>query len=88
MDFLLLALYNVGAVAVAIAGLILERRGRPRLGIGLLFLSFFLILNLAVGGALLFVFVIVALYGALLGLPAFGIWYLVRRRRRGRDAAP
>jgi len=84
MNLLILVLYNLGAVAVAVSGLIFERRGRPRLGIALLFVSLFLILNLAVGGAILFVPFIVALYGTVFGLPILGIWLLVRRIRRGR----
>jgi hypothetical protein len=86
MNLLILVLYNLGAVAVAVAGLILERRGRQRLGIALLLVSFLLILNLAVGGAILFVPFIVALYGTVFGLPVLAIWLLVRRIRRGRGS--
>jgi O-antigen/teichoic acid export membrane protein len=82
MNLLILVLYNFAAVGVAVAGLILERRGRPRLGIALLFVALFMILNLAVGGAILFVPVIVALYGTVFGLPVLLIWYVVRRIRR------
>ncbi|MGD9894994.1 MAG: hypothetical protein AB7R89_09525 [Dehalococcoidia bacterium] len=84
MNLLILVLYNFAAVAVALVGLILERRGRPRLGIALLFVALLLILNLAVGGVLLFVPVIVAIYGTVFGLPILLIWFVVRRiRRRG-----
>jgi O-antigen/teichoic acid export membrane protein len=84
MNLLILVLYNLAAVAVALTGLILERRGRSRLGITLLFLALLMILNLAVGGAILFVPVIVALYGVVFGLPVLLIWFVVRRiRRRG-----
>lgn len=86
MNLLILVLYNLGAVAVAVVGLMLERRGRPRLGIALLFVSLLMILNLAVGGAILFVPFIVALYGAVFGLPVLAIWLLVRRIRRGRKS--
>lgn len=84
MNLLILVLYNLGAVAVAVAGLMLEHRGRKRLGITLLFVALLLILNLAVGGAILFVPFIVALYGIVFGLPILGAWLLVRRIRRGR----
>ena len=84
MNLLILVLYNLAAVAVALVGLILERRGRPRLGIALLFVALLMILNLAVGGAILFVPVIVGLYGVVFGLPILLIWFVVRRiRRRG-----
>lgn len=91
MDLLLLVLYNLVAAGVAFAGLLVERR-RPRLGIALLVLSVLLVINLLVGGVILFVPLILGLYGAVLGLPALGIWWLVRRwRRHGRtqtDAGP
>jgi hypothetical protein len=84
MNLLILVLYNLAAVAVALTGLILDRRGRPRLGIALLFAALLMILNLAVGGAILFVPVIVSLYGFVFGLPVLLIWFVVRRiRRRG-----
>jgi hypothetical protein len=84
MNLLILVLYNLGAVAMAVTGLMLEHRGRKRLGTALLFVSLLLILNLAVGGAILFVPFIVALYGIVFGLPILGVWLLVRRIRRGR----
>ena len=88
MDILLLALYNLVIVGVALAGLVVERR-RPRLGIALLVLALVLLLNLIVGGALLFVPFIVALYGVVFGLPALALWQLVRwLRRRGHGAGP
>ena len=87
MDLALLALYNVAAAGAAVAGLHFERRGRPRLGFALLALSLILILNLLFGGALLFVPVVLSIYGAIFGLPALGLWLLIRRLRRGRAAA-
>ena len=91
MDLFLLVLYNLAAAALAFAGLLVERR-RPRLGIALLVLSVLLVINLLVGGVILFVPLILGLYGAVLGLPALGIWWLVRRWRRrvrpARDAGP
>ena len=89
MNLLILILYNLAAVAVAVVGLILEHRGRPRLGIALLFIALLMILNLAVGGAILFVPLIIALYGTVFGLPVLLIWFVVRRlRRRGRGGLP
>ena len=86
MDLFILVLYNLAAAGLAFAGLLVERR-RPRLGIALLVLSVLLVINLLVGGVILFVPFILGLYGAVLGLPALGIWWLVRRwRRRERPA--
>ncbi len=88
MNLLILVLYNLGAVAIAATGLLLERRGRPRLGYGLMFAAFLLLLNLLVGGALLVLPFIIALYGILLGLPLLALWLLLRRLRRGRRRTP
>lgn len=82
MDFLLLALYNLAAVGVAVAGVWLERRGRRRWGIALLLVALLMILNLFVGGALLFVPFIIALYGVLLGGPIAAVWLVIRWLRR------
>ncbi len=88
MNLLILVLYNLGVVAIAATGLLLERRGRPRLGVGLMLTAFLLLLNLLVGGALLFVPFIIALYGTLLGLPLLTLWLLLRRLRHGRRRTP
>ncbi len=85
MVIFLLVLYNLATVAVAATGVWLERRGRRRIGAGLLFLSLLLVLNLLFGGALLFVPFILALYGLLLGGPIAVVWLIVRRLRRGRS---
>lgn len=82
MNLVLLAFYNLAIVAVAIAGLALERRGHQRSGIALLGLALLLILNLLFGGALLFVPLVLGIYGVLLGLPALAVYLLVRRLRR------
>ena len=89
MDIFILALYNLVMVGVAFTGLVIERR-RPRVGIALLLVALTLLLNLFVGGALLFVPFILALYGVMLGLPAFALWRLVQmvRRRGGRSTPP
>lgn len=89
MDFLLVAFYSLLAVAVAIAGAVLEPRHK-RLGIALLFVSLALVLNLFAGGAVLFVPLILAIYGVIFGLPALAVWLLVRwwRRRRGARGEP
>jgi hypothetical protein len=84
MELTLLVLYNLVAVGLAFAGLVLERR-RPRLGVALLLLSVLVVINLFVGGAILFVPLILALYGTVLGLPALAVWWLVRRRRARRQ---
>jgi hypothetical protein len=87
MDLALLVLYNLGAAAVALVGLIVERRGRTKLGLALLLTAFLLLLNLLVGGVILFVPFILALYGIVLGLPILGIWLFVRWIRRGHGSA-
>lgn len=89
MTIAVLALYNVAAVGVAFAGLVVERR-HPKVGIGLMLVAALALLNLFVGGAILFVPLIFALYGLVLGPPALAIWYIVRtfRRRRASDRAP
>lgn len=89
MDFFLVGLYSFLAVGVAIAGAVLEPRHK-RVGIGLLFVSLALVLNLFAGGAVLFVPVILAIYGVIFGLPALAVWLLVRwwRRRRAIPVEP
>lgn len=79
----LLAAYNFAVVGVALVGLYLERR-HPKVGIGLMLLAAFALLNLFVGSAILFVPLIVGIYGVVLGLPALAVWYAVRRFRRRR----
>lgn len=81
MDLWLLVFYNLVAVAITFAGVMLERRGRKRLGVALMAVGPLMLLNLFVGGAILFVPFIIALYGTVFGLPALAIWWLWRRRR-------
>ena len=42
MNHLILSLYNLGVVAMAATGLLIERRGRPRFGVGLMFAALLL----------------------------------------------
>ena len=42
MNLLILCLYNLDVVAIAAAGLLLERRGRPHFGVGLMFAALLL----------------------------------------------
>lgn len=83
MRFAVLVLYNLVIVGVAVAGVVIERR-RPRLGIGLMAIALLLLITLITGGAILFVPLILALYGAVFGVPALLIWLFVRRYRRRR----
>lgn len=86
MNLFILVVYNLVAVGIAIGGLMAERRGRPKTGAALLIAALLLILNLLFGGALLLVPLVLGIYAVFLGLPALGVWLLVRRLRRGRRA--
>lgn len=86
MRFAVLVLYNLFIVAVVVVGVVIERR-RPRLGIALIATALVLLVILITGGAVLFVPLIIALYGTVFGLPVLLIWLLVRRYRRRRAAA-
>jgi Flp pilus assembly protein TadB len=85
MRLQILVLYNFVAIGIAFAGLLVERR-RPKLGIALLLVAVFMLINLLVGGAILFVPFIIALYAIPIAPPALVIWWLVRRRRRRRQS--